>query len=51
MDSMGDHRIAMMAAIAAWGCEQPVTVTDTEVVERSFPGFFDEIDRLARKID
>ena len=51
VDSMGDHRIAMMAAIAAWGCEQPVTVTDTEVVERSFPGFFDEIDRLAGKID
>ena len=51
VDSMGDQRIAMMAAIAAWGCEQPVTVTDSEVVERSFPGFFDEIDKIAKPID
>ena len=46
VDSMGDHRIAMMAAVAAWGCEQPVTVTDAEVVERSFPGFYEELDKL-----
>ena len=46
VDSMGDHRIAMMEAIAAWGCEQPVTVTDADVVERSFPGFFDELYKL-----
>ena len=46
VDSMGDHRIAMMAAVAAWGCEQPVTVTDADVVNRSFPGFFDELFRL-----
>lgn len=46
VDSMGDHRIAMTAAIAAWGCEQPVTVTDSEAVNRSFPGFFEELKKL-----
>ena len=46
VDSMGDHRIAMMEAVAAWGCEQPVTVTDADVVERSFPGFFNELYKL-----
>ena len=45
VDSMGDHRIAMMVAIAAWGCEQPVTVTGADAVDRSFPAFFETINR------
>lgn len=43
VDAMGDHRIAMMAAVAAWGSEQPVTVTGADAVDRSFPAFFDTI--------
>ncbi|MBR6019894.1 MAG: hypothetical protein IK055_06720 [Lachnospiraceae bacterium] len=46
VDSMGDHRIAMTAAIAAWGCEQPVTVTDADAVNRSFPEFYEELEKL-----
>lgn len=39
-DSWGDHRIAMMAAIASLICDEKVTVTGSEVVKKSYPDFF-----------
>lgn len=47
-DSAGDHRIAMAAGIAAAICESPVTITGAESVEKSYPAFWDELERLAR---
>lgn len=35
-----DHRIAMMAAVAAIRCEQPVTITGAECVQKSYPRFW-----------
>ena len=40
VESWNDHRIAMMSAIAASRCEQPVTVTGAECVKKSYPGFW-----------
>ena len=50
VDSWGDHRIAMMAAIAATRCKKPVTVTGAEAVSKSYPNFWEEYTRLGGKI-
>jgi 3-phosphoshikimate 1-carboxyvinyltransferase len=39
-DSRGDHRIAMMCAVAAIGCVGPVTLTGGGCVRKSYPGFW-----------
>ena len=41
VDCANDHRIAMMAAIAATGCTGPVTVLGAECVQKSYPDFWD----------
>jgi 3-phosphoshikimate 1-carboxyvinyltransferase len=41
-DSFHDHRIAMSAAVAASICREPVLVTGSECVEKSYPGFWDD---------
>jgi 3-phosphoshikimate 1-carboxyvinyltransferase len=41
VDSHGDHRIAMSAAIAGLRAQAPVTITDCANVATSFPGFFE----------
>ena len=46
VDSFNDHRIAMMAAIAATRCEKPVTVLGAECVAKSYPDFWEEYQRL-----
>ena len=46
VDSAGDHRIAMMAAVAACGCERPVTVRGAECVAKSYPDFLQIYERL-----
>jgi 3-phosphoshikimate 1-carboxyvinyltransferase len=40
VDCMGDHRIAMSAAIAAWCAKGPTTIRGAECVGISFPRFF-----------
>ena len=50
VDSFNDHRIAMMAAIAATRCVKPVTVTGAECVAKSYPAFWEEYERLGGKI-
>lgn len=39
VDSAGDHRIAMCAAVAALAADGPTTVKGWEAVDVSFPGF------------
>ncbi len=46
VDSFGDHRIAMCAAIAATRCTEPVTILGAECVEKSYPAFFDDYQNL-----
>jgi 3-phosphoshikimate 1-carboxyvinyltransferase len=50
VDSFNDHRIAMMAAIAATRCEKPVTITGAECVAKSYPNFWEEYARLGGKL-
>ena len=46
-ESENDHRIAMAAAaVAAAICETPVTVRGAEAVNKSYPGFWDDLERL-----
>ena len=45
-DSFNDHRIAMSAAVAASACGSPVTVTGAECVEKSYPGFWNDLNSL-----
>ncbi len=39
-DSFGDHRIAMAIAIAAIRADGPVTISNADVVRKSYPNFF-----------
>lgn len=41
-----DHRIAMMAAIAAIRCEKPVTIIGAECVKKSYPRFWEDYEAL-----
>lgn len=50
VDSFNDHRVAMMAAIAATRCQEPVTITEAECVAKSYPDFWEEYERLGGKI-
>lgn len=37
-----DHRIAMMCAVAAIGCTQPVLLSDSACVKKSYPAFWQD---------
>ena len=50
VDCFNDHRIAMMAAIAATRCVKPITITGAECVAKSYPNFWEEYERLGGKI-
>ena len=50
-DSAADHRLAMALAIAATRASGPTTITDAGAVDVSYPGFFDELQRLTRPGD
>ena len=45
-DSFGDHRIAMLAAILASGCEGDVTVQNASCTSKSYPNFWETADAL-----
>ena len=45
-DGAGDHRIVMSAAVAAVLCQEPVTILGAEAVNKSYPGFFEEREKL-----
>ena len=46
VDSAGDHRIAMSGAVASLVCEGAVTVTGAEAVAKSYPKFWEELERI-----
>ena len=51
VDCCNDHRIAMMAAIAATRCKAPVTLLGAECVQKSYPDFWEEYKRLGGNFD
>jgi 3-phosphoshikimate 1-carboxyvinyltransferase len=48
IDSRGDHRIAMLGAVAALGSRNGIEIDGSECVAVSFPGFFELVERLRR---
>lgn len=46
IDCCGDHRIAMMAAMAATRADGPVTLLGAECVAKSYPGFWEDYKSL-----
>ena len=46
MGSGGDHRIAMLGAIAALDSQDGVEIEDADCVSVSFPGFFELLSQL-----
>lgn len=51
VDSYGDHRIVMAAAVAALRCNGNVTIKGAEAVKKSYPNFFDDYKNLGGKAD
>ena len=49
--SHNDHRIAMMAAVAATRCERPVEIRGAEAVAKSYPAFFDHYRLLGGSVE
>ena len=43
IDSYNDHRIAMSAAIASIRCENSVIIKNPRAVDKSYPGFYDDL--------
>ena len=46
VNSLGDHRIAMMAAIASAACDGPVIIKNPGAVNKSYPDFFEKLSEL-----
>ena len=46
IDAVGDHRIAMAAAIAATISVGPITILGAQCVAKSYPAFWEEYRRL-----
>lgn len=51
VDSFGDHRIVMAAAVAALRCAGPVMIRDAGAVEKSYPTFFTHYRELGGNVD
>jgi 3-phosphoshikimate 1-carboxyvinyltransferase len=49
MSSDGDHRIAMLAAVAGVTSREGVDVGEADAVAISFPGFYDLLDSVSRR--
>lgn len=51
IETHGDHRIAMAMAIAATKCKTPVTISHGEVVEKSYPNFWEHLENLGIQVE
>ena len=50
VDCQNDHRIAMMAAVAAQACERPVTLLGAECVSKSYSRFWEDYKMLGGEV-
>ena len=50
VDSWGDHRIPMTAAVASLVCEGSVTITGAQAVQKSYPAFWDDLRALGKEV-
>ena len=49
-NSHNDHRIAMAGAILALNADKPIKITNHRSVNKSYPGFFSDLEKLNVKI-
>jgi 3-phosphoshikimate 1-carboxyvinyltransferase len=49
MESDGDHRIAMVGAVAGLLSREGVRIEGAEAVSVSFPGFYELLDSVAQR--
>jgi 3-phosphoshikimate 1-carboxyvinyltransferase len=47
LHSYGDHRLGMMAAVASLIASTPIHIEDPACIAISYPGFFDDLEKLA----
>jgi len=50
VDSWNDHRIAMALAIASIKCTQPVIITNSDSINKSYPDFFRHFENLGGNV-
>lgn len=50
IDAQGDHRVAMLAAVASVVCEDPVTITGAQAINKSYPSFWQELRELGKAV-
>lgn len=51
VDCCNDHRIAMMAAVAATRCERPIKLLGADCVKKSYPNFWEHYQMLGGELD
>ncbi|MBQ9516986.1 MAG: 3-phosphoshikimate 1-carboxyvinyltransferase [Eubacterium sp.] len=51
LDGYNDHRIVMAFAVAALFADGTTTITDSESINKSYPSFFEDYNRLGGKAD
>jgi 3-phosphoshikimate 1-carboxyvinyltransferase len=49
VDARGDHRIAMLGAVAGLASREGVELREPEAVAVSFPGFFELLAQVAQR--
>jgi len=50
VSSQGDHRIAMMTAIASGVCDDTVAIVDALAVNKSYPDFYDDFEKMGGQL-
>jgi 3-phosphoshikimate 1-carboxyvinyltransferase len=46
LDGHNDHRMVMSSAVAAFACGVPVEIVGIEAVDKSYPNFFEDLEKL-----
>ena len=49
VDAVGDHRMAMTAAVCSLICSEPVTIPHAECTEKSYPAFWQDFEALRKE--
>ena len=51
VSSHNDHRIAMSGAVAALGATGCITITHAEAINKSYPGFFEDLKKIGAGLE
>ena len=51
ISSHNDHRIAMAGAVAAIGATGCITITHAEAINKSYPGFFEDVKKIGTGLE